>query len=75
MDNYKSIEAKLRNRIDFRGNSMSGHWADKNNFEVYSYRTRIAIFNDGDGIQIDSKKYSTTTSRHQNLVRKAWGVK
>ena len=73
MDNYRTIEHKLRNRETFRGNSMHGFW-NGNTFEVYSYRTIIAMHRDGIGAVID-KKYSTTTSRHQNLIRKAWGVK
>ncbi len=41
---------------------------------VYSYNTLIAIANP-EGMNLDVHKYSTTTSRHQNLIRKAWNIK
>jgi hypothetical protein len=80
MDNYKAIEQKLANLEPFRGNSMTAFWNDnKGGLDVYSYNTCIgqALVINGQ-IVIDyfnRNKYSTTTSRHQNLIRRAWGVK
>jgi hypothetical protein len=78
MDNYKAIEAKLKARTTFRGNSM---WAQLEEHEgetwltVYSYRTPIARHAMGSWkYQLNPEKYSTTTSRHQNLIRRAWGI-
>ena len=74
MDNYKTIERKLKAYEPFKGNSL---WATRNGDEyyVYSYSTQIAraslnvLWHD-----VTERKYSTTTSRHQNLIRRAWGV-
>lgn len=74
MDNYRTIEAKLKSLTPFKGNSMSARIAADGSFEVLSYDTVIAI-NYGWGLSwTTSQRYSTTTTRHQNLVRKAWGI-
>ena len=74
MDNYKTIERKLRNREPFKGNSM---WArvEDDTYTVYSYSTKIAWHNTQFLTHfISSDKYSVTTSRHQNLIRRAWAI-
>ena len=73
MDNYKVIEQKLKAYEPFRGNSL---WATRSGdeYSVYSYSTLIArasvnvLWH-----EVDSRKYSVTTSRHQGLIRRAWG--
>jgi hypothetical protein len=43
---------------------------------IYSYRTLIAIIDLESGkIELDGSKYSVTTSKQQNLVKRALGVK
>jgi hypothetical protein len=74
MDNYKTIEYKLRNREPFKGNSMWAYW-DGEVYKVVSYSTLIAEQGSRGNLLISDRKYSTTTSRHQNLIRRAWGVK
>ena len=87
MDSYKDIETKLENRQPFTGNSLTAIRKDTG-YSVYSYNTLIAVFNynpiTSDGILlpwesvqrwVSSERYSNTTSRGQNLVRKAWGIK
>ena len=79
MDNYRTIEDKLKRRSPFKGNSMSAkyevHEGEKW-LAVYSYRTCIARHAMSSWeYQFNPNKYSVTTSRHQNLVRKAWGIK
>jgi hypothetical protein len=77
MDNYKTIETKLRNLESFRGNSLSANWS-MGEYLVWSYNTEIANAKGGKFTPftswVDSSKYSVTTSRHQNLIRKAWGL-
>ena len=80
MDNYKTIEQKLRNLEPFHGNSLSGYWNDnKGGLDVSSYNTTIgqALFINGEIVvdYFNANKYSVTTSRHQNLIRRAWGIK
>lgn len=79
-DNYKTIEQKLRNLEPFRGNTMTAVWNEnKGGLDVYSYNTCI-----GQALRINGQividyfnrdKYSVTTSKHQNIIRRAWGVK
>lgn len=74
MDNYKVIEQKLSTLTPFKGNSMSGNWYD-GRFIVYSYNTPIAVWQTSLVKEVTSAKYSVTTSRQQNLIRRAWGIK
>ncbi len=74
-DNYKTIEAKLDTLTPFEGNSMRGYWdAMSQRFLVFSYRTLIG-YSTLSGFAIVEDKYSVTTSRHQNLLRRVWGPK
>ena len=72
MDNYKTIENKLADLVPFKGNSLSAYWEGEI-YKVVSYSTLIAV-KQPSGRVIASKKYSSTTSRHQNLIKKAWGI-
>jgi hypothetical protein len=63
---YSDIPAKLRNRESFDGNSMHAY-KTSDNYVVWSYRTKI--YDEARGYW-DTDYYSSTTSRHQNLVRK-----
>lgn len=78
MDNYKTIESKLANRQPFTGNSLRGYWQPVNGeqtYLVYSYNTLIASIGDGGGPRwVDPTKYSNTTTRQQNLIKRAWGL-
>lgn len=83
MDNYKTIEQKLKNLEPFHGNSMKAiarqTWGSMV-YDVYSYDTLIATKSwygdEGEWFtDVSTTKYSTTTSRHQNLIRRAWGIK
>jgi hypothetical protein len=82
MDNYKTIETKLSTLTPFTGNSLTAI-ADKTwgsiSYKVYSYSTLIAekSWNGNEGewdSYLNKTKFSVTTSRHQNLIRKAWGI-
>jgi len=74
MDNYKTIESKLRKQESFRGNSMTASSFGEL-YQVDSYNTLIASYNVKTGeVWLNPTKYSVTTSRHQNLIRKAWGI-
>lgn len=66
--NYRSIPTLLRTQQPFEGNSMSARRDYTGDYVVFSYATEIArVTPDGQRI-INDRKYSTTTSRHQNLV-------
>lgn len=75
MDNYSDIAHKLANYQPIRGNSLTAYWDNAGNYQVLSYQTLIATSR-RDGVNwLDARKYSVTTSRHQNLIRNAWGLK
>jgi hypothetical protein len=88
MDNYRVIENRLRPRpSEFKGNSCKGTWVEVfplsaphySQFRVYSYDTLIGTYTDnGFGnvvAAVTPVRYSRTTSRIQNMCRRAWGVK
>jgi hypothetical protein len=52
-----------------------GYWDDsRHRFIVLSYNTVIG-YSTLSGFGISDEKYSVTTSRHQNLLRRVWGPK
>lgn len=70
--NYAEVEQSLRTFHDFRGNSCKGYWYGTE-YHVYSYGTLIAVANAvTGGIAMNARKYSVTTSRLQNIIRRAW---
>ena len=72
MDNYDTIETKLRNREPFIGNSLRAVW-DGEVYKVYSYHTLIATLGQGGGPRwVSEERYSNTTSRAQNLIKRVW---
>lgn len=75
MDNYKTIERKLANREAFRGNSLWASWLNSTQYTVFSYSTPIAEIDTLTGkVWVSDKKYSNTTSRGQNLIKRAWNL-
>jgi hypothetical protein len=72
-DNYQTIAVKLANREPFNGNSLRAfYFGDV--YKVYSYTTLIAEIGNMGNKLVSANKYSVTTSRHQNLIKKAWGI-
>jgi hypothetical protein len=72
-DNYKTIAVKLANREPFNGNSLRAYWWG-DTYMVASYSTLIGSRSIIGDTWISANKYSVTTSRHQNLIKKAWGI-
>ena len=71
--NYRQMETAIRRMQDFTGNSARGSWDDEGMYTVYSYTTPIAKANARTGgMVINARKYSVTTSRLQNIIRRAW---
>lgn len=70
---YRDMEDAIRCLRDFRGNSAHATLDSDGVYTVYSYNTPIAKANvRTGGVVLNSRKYSTTTSRLQNIVRRAW---
>ena len=69
MPTYEKMPALLSNRVPFRGNSVSGHYNEYGEYQVWSYRTKIASITFPERWWINPNTYSKTTSRIQNIVR------
>jgi hypothetical protein len=78
MANYVEIAEAVAKRAPFVGNSSRGVLGKDDDgyfYRVYSYRTVIAEMRGGGDVWVSDVKYSQTTSRLQNIVRREWGVK
>lgn len=74
--NYAQVERAIANREKFEGNSCRGYY-DNGEYVVLSYSTRIAVVagaERGGEVWLNPNKYSVTTSRLQNIIRRAWGL-
>lgn len=78
---YRNMEHAIANRLEFTGNSARGYY-DGEEYVVVSYNTTIAratrltvagAMRDGE-LWVNPKKYSVTTSRLQNIIKRAWGL-
>lgn len=74
-------EAKqhLADRVQFHTGTLNGAWETFSGDKFYvvrSYGTAIAWLADGIKPEVFSSAYthSTTTTKHANLVKKAWGI-
>jgi hypothetical protein len=76
MDNYRTIATKLQGKENFTGNSLRAFWDGFSGlYLVKSYNTTIATYNTDTGeLWVNPVKYSQTTTRQQNLIKRAWGL-
>jgi hypothetical protein len=72
--NYQDMLHKLERRIPFRGNSCHSYIDCYGIYRVVSYTTHVASYDFDDKIWINPEKYSSTTSRLQNLIKRAWKI-
>lgn len=62
-------KACLQQHEAFRASSLSVFWVDEA-YIVFSYAEVIGVYNRNTGKKwYNTNKYSSTTSRHQNLVK------
>lgn len=76
---YKTIPSLIATRTPFTHGSAHAFIDTDGRYRVFSYSTEIAHslspFNDGVHVNhLNEAKYSMTTSRLQNIIRKAWGI-
>lgn len=67
--NYRQIPSLIASRRPFEGNTMDGRW-EGDIYRVWSYSTVIAEYQNGVWY-LNTRKYSVTTSRQQNLIVRA----
>lgn len=69
----------ISNREPFTTGTLAGHWHDllggNETYIVTSYGVEIANSNNGKRAVLESAyNYSKTTSKHANIVKRAWGL-
>lgn len=72
--NYSQIESAITKGESFTGNSARGEFSTLDGYyRVYSYNTLIMRYMPYTraGYLLNSRKYSQTTSRLQNIIRRA----
>ena len=72
--NYRNMEQAISKGVPFEGNSARGVFDSVDGYyRVYSYNTLIARFMPYTraGYQLNTRKYSVTTSRLQNIIKRA----
>jgi hypothetical protein len=70
---YRTMPALIATRTPFKHGSHSAYTDTDGRYRVWSYSTEIATAK-GDEITFNERKYSVTTSRLQNIIRKAWNI-
>lgn len=72
---YEEMDYMLENKKEFRGSSVTAEW-DQKEYIVKSYSTVIFRTNKQNNIiYFDGQKYSFTTSKIQNIIRKIFNIK
>ena len=76
--NARQAVDMIEQRLDFNAGNLWGRWEGDNGeggpseYVVYSYRQWIAKFNpDFPKWDLNTQKYSVTTSKHQNYTKRA----
>lgn len=74
----KQAERAIHMQEDFDAGNLRGGWYEgyeRPMYAVYSYGEKIAE-QEGESVEhrwITDEKFSATTSKHTNLVKRAWG--
>jgi hypothetical protein len=79
MITLKQAEQALANREQFNAGNLRAEWQRWSSgpvYVVFSYQAEIAQkFSDGKRVILSSAyDHSQTTSKHANIVRRAWGL-
>lgn len=73
--NYSQIERAIAECREFRGNSSHAEFSILDGkYRVYSYNTLIAVIVPYIKAEysLNPRKYSQTTTRLQNIIKRAW---
>jgi hypothetical protein len=70
----KQAEQLLEARQPFTTGTLSARYDMGGNYLVFSYDTMIAGITKAGLIETTKTKYSVTTSKHLNIIKRAWGV-
>lgn len=70
---YKTMPALIAAKESFTHGSAHAYTNFDGEYVIVSYSTEIATYKDGVA-WLNERKYSMTTSRLQNIIRKAWAI-
>lgn len=73
--NYRDMSEAIANREDFDGSSASGLTETSGKYVIKSYKTVMAIIDQNGQVEYyNDKHYSSTTSRLQNIIKRAYNI-
>jgi hypothetical protein len=70
----KESEQLLTDREPFTTGTLSARYDTAGNYLVFSYDQMIAGWHNSGRTDLNSNYYSKTTSKHLNIVKRAWGL-
>lgn len=70
----KEAEQLLANREPFTTGTLSAKYDTGGNYLVFSYDTMIAGISKTGQTELNRTRYSNTTSKHLNIIKRAWEV-
>lgn len=71
---YSTMPNLIRYLTAFKHGSHHATW-DGDKYSIYSYTTLIATYDRQTyEVVFNERKYSVTTSRLQNIIRREWGL-
>jgi hypothetical protein len=74
MTTLRQAEQLLADFEPFTAGNLSAKYDIAGNYIVYSYETMVAGKHAKTGnFDLTTMKYSQTTSKHLNIIRRAWG--
>ena len=71
---YQTIPGLIATAKPFTHGSCRAYYEANGNYVIYSYSTLIAGITANGVKHLNGNKYSMTTSRLQNIIKRAWGV-
>lgn len=82
MITLKEATEALAKHYNFNAGNLTAEWVNYYNTEVYvvkSYGVEIAVWQDTDrgyehAVWASAYNHSKTTSKHANIVKRAWGL-
>lgn len=70
---YRTLPALIQTLTPFTHGSCHAYVDNDGQYRVISYTTLVATAKD-ENFWLSETKFSVTTSRLQNIIRKAWGL-
>jgi hypothetical protein len=73
----KEAESFIWKAAPFNAGNLSGVWIDEEFYAVCSYGTVIAVYSNVSKratLTVDAYQHSKTTSKHANIVKRAWAL-